>query len=76
MFTDYRVINWVYRFNFHMFYFLLTIYIAYKLNNPPIIMLTVNVSFKNILAVTIAIKGTEKIKTLALDGPRIGVLYI
>ena len=39
-------------------------------------MLTVNASFKNILAVAIAIKGTEKIKTLALDGPKIGVLYI
>ena len=40
-----------------------------RLNIPPIITLVPNGSFKKILAVPIAIKGTEKINELAETGP-------
>ena len=57
-------------------YYLLTIYIANKLNNPPKTIFVVNGSFKTIYAVPIAIKGTENINTLTFVGPKIGVEYI
>ena len=57
-------------------YFLLTIYIANRLNNPPIITPTDIFSPNITIAVPNAKNGTEKIKTLALIGPNFGMAYM